>query len=410
MSNPIENRHSLTKILLFLISPLLGLIAALKNINTRSSFVVFFLFALTFGFSLETSIGKDDVHRGDAAAYRARFEIQKYYTQNDLSNVFDEYQSFENEKERELYIPIMSYITAKVSDNYHVFFMLLACVFSLFMLKSLKFLVAEEAFTQSFACLLLLFLFIRSNGIFNINGARFWTASWIAIYSLFQVLRNDNKRYLVLLAVTPMIHASYWFLLAIVGIYYIAGKFKHFWKLAFFVSFILAIFAMQLIIDLSNYLPPTLQFLVNRYTDDDIEIKTNLYQLIRRFFNTAYSIYIVYIMYLFMKHDDCIEKNSKTRNIYRFMLVMMSIVNFVMLIPSLGSRYYIVCMPFIAYLWLVTFESSHQYRNVLKWLPVISIMLLYERYMDYTAHSVSISFYYSSPLYLVYKYLIIGVA
>ena len=92
------------------------------------------------------------------------------------------------------------------------------------------------------------------------------------------------------------------------------------------------------------------------------------------------------------------------------MLVMMSIVNFVMLIPSLGSRYYIVCMPFIAYLWLVTFESSHQYRNVLKWLPVISIMLLYERYMDYTAHSVSMSFYYSSPLYLVYKYLIIGVA
>lgn len=104
---------------------------------------------------------------------------------------------------------------------------------SVFMLLSFKFLVGEEAFKYSWVCLLLAYFFIRGNGIFNINGCRFWTASWIAIYCNFQLFRNGNRKYLALALLTPMVHSSYWFYLIMLALVYVSGKFTRFWKIAF---------------------------------------------------------------------------------------------------------------------------------------------------------------------------------
>lgn len=67
---------------------------------------------------------------------------------------------------------------------------------------------------------------------------------------------------------------------------------------------------MQLLQDLSDYLPPALQFLVDRYTDD-FEEKGNLYQVLRRLYTLVGNIYLVYMMYLFMKNENGIVQNPK---------------------------------------------------------------------------------------------------
>ena len=274
----------MSKFFLFLISPFLGFLYSLKRINTKSSFLVFFLFSVFFGLNFTTSDGKDEFHSGDAAAYRMKFNQAKTLTQGELFDYYHEVLLMENESQRDIYVPLMSYITAFISDSYHVFFAFLAIVFSFFMLLSFKFFSDDLAPRKTFPIWILLWMFVMTNSIFNINGCRFWTAAWIAVFCMFQIYRNGNKRYYLLACITPLVHQSYFFFLAILLLITLLGNRTSFWKVAFYLSFVVSSLSMQLIVDFSDYLPSALQFLVARYTEGDIVLKTNLYQVIHRFF------------------------------------------------------------------------------------------------------------------------------
>lgn len=391
------------KILGFLISPFLGGVISIRRINTKSSFIIFFLFAVIFGLSFETSIGKDETHRGDAAQYRYKFEYYSEISKGDMSDIITAYSTFEDGETRDIYVPFMSFVTSRISRNYHIFFALLACVFSLIMLKSLKFFTNELPERKNLSVLILLYLFALSNSIFNINGCRFWTAAWLAVYSMFQIFLNGNRRYYLLAAITPMIHASYWFFLGILTITFFLRNNLRLWKILFFLSFILSSISMELIVDASDYLPPALQFLVERYTESEHEVKNNLYQVLSRMFDFAGMAVRVYMVYLLMSHEKIVMNNPKTQRLYPLILVFMSICQFVMPIPSLGKRYIVLSLPLLAYVWYITFEKQAKYRNVLVLYMCTSIMDVYELLMDYLMYSVPISFYYTSPVYLIFN-------
>ena len=252
-------------------------------------------------------------------------------------------------------------------------------------------------------------MFAVTNSIFNINGARFNTASWVAVYSMFQIYLNEKKKYIFLAAITPMIHASFWVFLGILLIHYFLGQKIRFWKIAFFLSFLLSSLSMQLVGNVGNHLPDSLQFLVNRYLENERTVQNNLYQVIRRGFAYGSSVLITYMIYLFMKNERIILNNTKTKGLYPLLLVWMTIVNFLMPVPSLGGRYLMLAYPFIAYIWYITFEKVSRYRKVLQWYPLVSLMFVYELAASYLEGSVPVSFYFTSPLYQLYKYAILGV-
>ena len=280
---------------------------------------------------------------------------------------------------------------------------------AVFQLLSLQFLVKEDAFKGTFICLLIAYFFMRGNGIFNINTCRFWTASWIAIYCNFQLFRNGNKKYVFLALITPFIHISYWFYLILLLLVLFTGRFLRFWKIALFISFAASSIAVQFVSDLSVYLPANLQGMVEMYTND-IDNRSNLYQVLRRVFNVIEHGFLVYVMYLFMRSESAILENPKAKGVYEFLLVWLSIMFFVMPVPSLGHRYILLAMPMIAYLWLVTFEANGLYRNVIKLFPLFFIFSIYEEISVYVFWSVAPEFWLTSPLYLAYKYLFVAIA
>ncbi len=404
-----ENNEDLgIKIILFFISPFFSLLYSLKRVNTKSSYLFFFLFAILFGLNFTTSNGRDEYNTGDAAVYRQSFELYKYSNIDDLKNYYKETMSMENERRRDVYVISMIYIASLFSLDYHIFFMLLAIVFSYFMLRSMKFLTEEDSFNYTSMYVLILCIFVFNNGIFNINGCRFWTASWIAIYSIFQIFRNNNVRYLLLIALTPLIHQAYWFLVVILLIVLLTRFFNNIWKILFFASFFVSSFAIEFVTDISEYLPTSLQFLIERYTTEEAIsslYRSNYYQVIRRIFKLIFNIYISYIILLFIRDEKNLLSNSKTKNIYRFLLIYMTIINFFAMIPSLGTRFQIIALPFIAYLWLVNFESRRKHRVVILIFPLISMFFFYERIMAYLFHSVPISFYFISPIAQIINFL-----
>ena len=194
-----NNRDKSLKIILFLLSPFFSFLYALRRMNTKSSYIVFFLFAVFFGMSFTVSNVRGIDGTTDGISYRNAFESYKNVS---TSQYYDGLKRFFTFDEGNKDYDTVAFYVSRITDNYHVMFMFFAAIFAFFQLKTFRFLTTEDNFNNSLVCVLLAFLFTY-NQIFNINGMRFWTAAWIGVYSIFQIFLNDNKKYFLLALCTP---------------------------------------------------------------------------------------------------------------------------------------------------------------------------------------------------------------
>jgi|SRR5690554_253922 len=398
-----DNQDKAVKIILFVISPFLSAIYSIRRMNTKSSYRIFFLFAIFFGMSFTISLD----HGFDGSAYRGWFED---YSQTSTNFEYvDGLQGFLtfDEGKKDYYFDTIAFYISRFTDNYHVMFMFAAIVFAFFALKSLRFLTNEEKFDFSIASLILVYIFMQ-NDIFNINGLRFWTAAWIGVYSIFQVFRNNNDRYIILIFLTPFFHGSFWIFIAVILMARFLKKFEKTWVILFFASFFIGSIALELLRDASDILPAFMQRMISTYTDAEyVELRTeggSGFIWVTRLMDFLVRFSINFMVYLFIRNSKMIKANSKTRNLYLFILIWMTFVNFAMPIPSLGNRYFQLAFPIVAYIWMVNFKDV-KYKDFLYVLPFVYWLVFYTQFTRYS-QVLDPRFYISSPFYLIYKYLI----
>jgi hypothetical protein len=285
-------------------------------------------------------------------------------------------------------------------------FMIFAAIFAYFALKSLKIFTSEYTSDKSYIYFVLLFLFMF-NSIFNINGARFWTASWVGVYGLLTLFVKDNKKGWLFIIITPLFHGSYWLFLLIVLVASYLKRFEKSWIVLFFVSFIFSSFATEIIAKSLNILPPFLMKMADSYTSAEyLESRqaTTSYQKIDFVLKILVRIYINIMVYFFIKNSSIIKSNPKTKNLYLFLLVWMTFVNFSSSVPSLGDRFLLFSYPLIAYIWLVSFGTL-KYKRFFDLFPIVFSLTIYAIFTLYTS-VLDWTFFFSSPFVLIYKYLI----
>lgn len=400
-----DNADVALKVGLFLVSPFIGAVYALRNIKTRSSFVIFFLFALCFGMAFTVPPVKDHNNMLDGAHYRETFEYHyehlkdlDYVTILKLAPVL---------REDDIFALSLRHLATQFSSNYHIFFILVAMVFALYALKSLQFLVLEKEFQVTIGGIILLYLFMI-NDIFNINGVRFWTAAWIGVYCIFQIFRNGNKRYFLLAFVTPFVHAAFVvYLIVIIGAYFVKKSHRP-WVILFFLSFLVSNLSVDLARSIIDRLPGTIGRLAAAYTDEDYIQKRassgSGFFWVTQTFAFMVKVYMNVLVFLFIKNINQVSSNPKSKKLFSFLLIWMTFVNFTMPIPSFGGRFMAMAYPIIAYIWLVNFYNV-KYTKVLYAMPFIFLFSFYRTVLYYNK-VLDPSFFVSSPLYLVYKYLI----
>ncbi len=382
-----------TKYVLFLISPVFGFLYALRRINTRSSYVVFFLFALCFGLSF-TNNQKTKMEQGiDSDRYLTAFH---QYVANPLTDTI-------REDESDYYFDGIALGLSKVTDNYHWMFLIFAGVFAFFQLKSFKYLTQEKEFRNSLGCLLLCFLFTY-NGIFNINGMRFWTAAWIAVFCMFKIYRDRNYKYLLLVVMTPLVHISYWLFVGIVVGTLITKRFEKFWIIAFFLSFAFSNFALHFVSGNALLLPDALEEKALGYTSEAAIATLYNRSIFITVFKYIKQFYFGLIILLFIIHRKKIQNTPIEYNIFLALLIWMTFCNFTMSIPSVGVRFIILSYPLIAYIWLSMFKTQ-KYKLILFALPFVFAYDIYRLIISYST-VLTPSFFISSPLYLIFKNLI----
>lgn len=406
---PKERRQDVEiKIVLFLISPFFSFLYSLRTIKTKSSYFVFFLTSIFFGMAFSVTGGTELLEGGlDSQGYRISFEQYQYVTRREFIEGLQGFLSFDAGK-KDYYFETVAFYLSRFTDNYHIMFMAFAVVFAYFALKSFRFLTDEEGFDYSVSSYILVYLF-TFNQIFNINGMRFWTAAWIAVFCIFQIYRNGNKRYFLLALLTPYFHGSYWLFLVVLVIVQLSKRFDKAWVVLFLFSIFFSGLAVELISYIQSYLPTFLSKSVTSYIDADY-IKARQtwsgFGWLPLIFKNLVIVYLNIMVFLFIRHSNEIKANQKTKDLFLFLLIWVSIFNFFMFVPSLGNRYILLAYPVIAYIWLVHFKGK-RYNIFLLFLPIIFVWTIIEKSLQYSG-VITYDFYFSNPLYLIYKYILAG--
>lgn len=359
------------KLVTFLISPFLSLIVFMSDIKSRSTIAVIAGFFLLFGLSF-VPINED----ADSFRYAEAFQSFSLNPEQNYAHAINVYfgDSGLNQRDyKDIYIYTMYYLASKIGgQNIHILFLLFALVFTFFAIKSFMILVKCTNFQNNWPTYILAFLFLYSNNIFNINGVRFWTASWMAVYFTLEVMVNKKYLYLLGIAVLPLVHASmvlYWAFFSVAFISRFTGI--PLLSKIYLISFFFGEIGLQLIDVIYDRLPPVFQMLVWNYTESDWgqsrmdgthDADLPLYAKV---FNELPRLYEFILLYL----ASLKGKYFKDRSMIGFTLAYFSCVNVSSIIPSM-TRYFVVGYPFIIYIWVSNFEELKGYKRFLYLMPV----------------------------------------
>ena len=347
------------------------------------------------------SLGKTEDFKSDSANLRLYFEDN--YSRMSTADYKAEVIKIRKGASwlKDYYFLTTCYLVSRYSYNYHHLFFAFSIVFAFFMVLSMKILVNNENFSNSIICLFLFALF-STNFIENINGMRFWTAAWVGVFVTLKVFVEEKKLYLLLLGITPLIHASFYFFILVFLIYYFASDKKSRWINFYYFSFFFSGISTFIVATFIGYIPALERFLT--YVDEDSAYRLFERQSIQKIiFDIIGILYINLMFYLvFLKYKK--ERELKLKRLYDFTLVFITIMNFVVFVPSLGPRYFMMLYPVVACLWLANFGTK-QYKKVIYFMPIAmlstfnSIALLFPRFLEK-------SFYITNPVTLFFRYLI----
>lgn len=201
-----DKSHKGYLIVLFFVSPFLGLLNIFKLRNEKE--IVFFVM-LFFGLA-----GSVAVFEKGSDGFTHRFNAEKDYLDMTLPQFVEKsYQilSFNSvEGSTDIYIHSISFLSASIlqaPDLTHVFS---ALVLGFFFSKSVLLVLKDNLNAKKGAILLgciALFLLIRSLGA--LNSIRMWTGMWVLFYGTYSWALTKEKKYLFVSLFAVFVHFSY---------------------------------------------------------------------------------------------------------------------------------------------------------------------------------------------------------
>lgn len=393
------------KLILSFLYPFGAYLYAFKNIGSKTSLIVLYIFYLFYGWTFIPRNVAADSYRYAEDFYSA----QTQYSRDGIRGIIEAWRNedeiVDSETEKDLFVPITNYCLSRTTDNVHFLFLFYAALFGGFMVLSLRYVVTLPTFRNDLASLVLVFMFLFSNPIFNINGIRFWLAGWVATYSVFKIFAEKKHIYLLLLFSTYFIHISYSIYIVLALIACVISNIKGAVKVlpvVFFISFFVSSFAAELINSLESYFPPIIRHMISSYLDENyVAERANMYAGYAKVLNSLPHVLwnVMLMLIIINKHREL-----RSNKIYVVALILLSFSNFMMTVPSVGVRFIQLCVPFIAYLWVRTMTETKCHKYI-KFVPILYCYTL----LYWFRNTVSISdpfLYVTNSIHLIVNNLV----
>jgi hypothetical protein len=369
------------KFFLFFINPVLGLFYSLTRPYTKSSQILFFIFGLIFAISINITFDLGF----DIRAYQKKFyEVVSYLSIGDSFS-----DSLSKSQAKDIYIWGIAYVVALFTDNYRLFFLVMAIPFLGFAIASFrKFLSVRN--TESVIAFYILMGMFFTNHYFGINGIRFWTAAWIGIFLSIKVFYEGKYRWSLLSLFLPLVHGSFYFYIFLIflSLYCIKHRLysRNFLIMAFGGSFILQLFSLSLLQSVLGKIGFVNDFYVSAYlSNENVEsfsANRGDYSSLGNIFRILMKYYTL-LLYMVLLHNYKVLIDSATKNLFVFLSIWIVFVNIVMFIPSLGERNLKMLLPVVAFIYLANF-SKIRGRNIIFMFPLVYFFEMYLSWLRYS--------------------------
>lgn len=360
----------------FLIWPFGTLVYSIFNTKKYESRNVVWLFACFYGLSIVASYTGLDAYR-----YSEDF-IFMANNQFSFKEVFGNY--FIAKGETDVYEPFLMFIVSRFTSNPQIFYAIVGLFFGYFYSRNI-WLIIDNTFSSSkrnqgfyLGLLLLTFSFIQS--LHSLQFVRFSTATVVFVYGFLHVYINKKNHGYIWMLITPLIHFSFIFPLAIAVLFKFIPK-KVNW---FFGFFIFSTFIFETKLDflsdiLGNIIPSFLQGKVESYTNPLYAEAVNESISVSNWYikyRTEMLTYIgyLYIIYIFVQGKQTLKKEPAFLNIFCFFLLFSSIANIFAIVPSM-NRFVNIAL-YVLYAFIILFTAHGPRTKYLHFINLLSVPIL----------------------------------
>lgn len=397
------------KFLLFFIWPFGAWLYSLWTANTRSSYIIFFLFSILLCWHMAPMPGSeyddfigilDRFNSTNISSIELLTQIKNFFTLNPNAP-------------KELYENIVIYLVKSFTDNYHIYFFICSIPVAFCQLKSLKRITSDIYFKAgNWIAILILAMFIFPRDIITVQNPRFTTGFWICLVSSIYCFSESRKKYYYLIPIllTPMIHSGMWLYLIIITIYVLIPHKVRLLEILVICSIPISFFDANLFHNLNlSFLPENLyRWSLLHFDPDNInnqaELRSGYWWVGYSFFIASKITYIYMIIKLINNKND-INNNQEAFNFYPFFLFNVFIVNLIQPIPVLGERYYWFIQIYTIYIWFKTFHLEN--KNIILALVITNLWGIIRRYGYILGGALSVNtdpdIFYTPLIYLIYK-------
>jgi hypothetical protein len=361
-------------ILLFFISPFLGVIQAFKHFKESWAKNSILFFVVFFGFTMVKPEQMD--------SFRYILKLKELYMASMNWETFVANFSSEDSDSFDVYQPFVTYLVALFTDNGNILFAIFGIVFGYFYSRNIWLLLEySEKKEMNRTLWLLVFSFACIVGFWQLNGVRMWTASHIFFYGVFLFFIKGEKKGFLIAISSVLVHFS--FVLPV--LFFLVSIVIKIPRKLLFILFISSFFISELNISalsgtLQGLLPSFLLPKVNSYLNEDYvesvsevaEITSWFVVYMNKSIGWAISILLSIIHF---SANDTFKSNKFFSNFFSFTILFLTIGNIMTLVPS-GSRYLIIAQLF-ALAVIIMYYSDYIFDLYSKWLVYLTPIFIF---------------------------------
>ncbi|MCF8380665.1 MAG: EpsG family protein [Bacteroidales bacterium] len=331
---PLQSPNNKYYLPLFLIWPFIAFLLALINYSQKESRKVVYIFFIYYGLTFVAIGGKD----GYAYALRLQNNAQLQF-----SEFFNIIGGLYGETSTDFIEPLISFIVSRFTSDHSILFAVYAAIFGFFYLKSIDLLHIRYKENPGWNAWIFMALFTLVLPITSINGFRMWTASWIFFYGAINVILYRDARFFIFALASSLLHFSFLTANVILIIYFFAGNKNYIYLPIAIASFIIPNIMGPAFDLIAFKLGGALQNSYENYSNDLYNLsnkesweQASWFLKLSKNLLFYYLVMAIIIIRLFFKD---LMKDNPEKNLFSFLLLFVSFVNFGKGIAAFGSRF-----------------------------------------------------------------------
>jgi hypothetical protein len=364
-----NGRHYLV---LFLFWPLLAFFTAIINYSQQEAKKVVYIFLIYYGFTFY-------IPSQFADSYRIALELQEYALLP-FKEFFKMVGGLYSDTTVDVIQPLLVFIVSRFTNYPGVLFAAFAALFGFFYLKSINLLYSRYKKNPDMNGLIFIIFFVFILPITQINGFRMWTAAWIFIYGSYYVVLYGDKRYLIVALAASLVHFSFIIANTVLLIYFFLGNRNIVYIPVVILSFIIPDLIAPYVQSIGGSLSGALASRYTGYTNEAVLIvNEERMQYAAWFMRLRVDLILYYlifaIIYIQIKSGKLMQDKPE-RNMFSFLLLFLSFVNFGGVIPTVGNRFQIVFFLFATfYIIIYILKLPDKKISLLTWIGLFPMLL-----------------------------------